>query len=153
MVFSDFVVAKTNKNKKIILIIKMSPQPCNYVFDQISIDPVPAIFRDGKLMDTTFTTLEELKRGEGENRRMSLFCELDETKSNVGDELYEYYPEETNTEGDSVSMCNEDNDSKSVKSEAPESPILSAVIKRRKEKVKKKETKIAIRQDEMLDFW
>lgn len=149
---------------------KITPQPSNYFFKQISIGPAPNILNEDKDIYTSFTTLDQLKRIDRKVKKdcMSIASDTDDTKSSVADDeikesdlgedvAYEDDPGEDDMESN-FNDDNDDNDSKSTKSDTvSETKSVKSVTKLGKETVKKprakKQEKIKLKQEEIDDSW
>ena len=158
---------------------KITPQPSNYSFKQISIGPAPSILNEDKGAFTSFTTLEQLKRinRKVKNGCMSIASDTDDTKSSIADDeikeselgedlAYEDDPEEYDMESNfnddkdynDVNDDNDDNYSKSTKSDTvSETKSVKSVTKIGKGTVKKprgkKQEKIELNKEEIDDNW
>lgn len=150
---------------------KITPQPSNYFFKQISIGPAPNILNEDKDTYTSFTTLDQLKRIDRKVNKdcMSIASDTDDTKSSVADDeikesdlgedvAYEDDPGEDDMESNlnddnDYNDCNDDNDSKSIKSD--ETKSVKSVTK--KETIKKprakKQEKIELKKEDIDDNW
>ena len=157
---------------------KLTPQPSNYTFKQISIGPAPNILNEDKDAYTSFTTLDELKRINRKVKQgcMSIASDTDDTKSSIADEEIIEYKEsglgedaiedddprddmEYNFHENDYDDGNEDdNDSKSTKSDTvSETRSVKNVTKFEKETVRKprakQQEKIELKQEEFDDSW
>eukprot|EP00966_Prymnesium_polylepis_P255645 5906498-Prymnesium_polylepis.5 len=150
---------------------KITPQPSNYLFKQISIGPAPNILNEDKDTYTSFTTLDQLKRIDRKVKKgcMSITSDTDDTKSSVADEeikesdlgedvAYEDDPGEDDMEFNDDNDYNDDNDSKSTKSDTiSETKSVKSVTKIGKETVKKprakKKENIELKKEEIDDNW
>lgn len=155
---------------------KITPQPSNYFFKQISIGPAPNILNEDKDTYTSFTTLDQLKRIDRKVKKgcMSIASDTDDTKSSVADDeikesdLGEDVAYEDDPGGDDMESnfnddndyndCNDDNDSKSTKSDTvSETKSVKSVTKIGKETVKKprgkKQENVELKKEEIDDSW
>lgn len=150
---------------------KITPQPSNYLFKQISIGPAPNILKEDKDTYTSFTTLDQLKRIDREVKKgcMSITSDTDDTKSSVADEeikesdlgedvAYEDDPGENDNDYNDYNDDNDDNDSKSIKSDTISvTKSVKSLTKIGKEMVKKprakKQEKIPLKKEEIDDYW
>ena len=153
---------------------KITPQPSNYLFKQISIGPAPNILNEDKDTYTSFTTLDQLKRIDRKVKKgcMSITSDTDDTKSSVADEeikesdlgvAYEDDPGEDDMECNDYNDYNDDNgdnddnDDNDSKSTISETKSVKSVTKIGKEMVKKprakKQDNIELKKEEIDDSW
>jgi hypothetical protein len=150
---------------------KVTPQPSNYFFKQISIGPAPNILNEDKDTYTSFTTLDQLKRIDRKIKKgcMSIASDTDDTKSSVADDeikesdlgedvAYEDDPGEDDVESNfnddnDYNNGNDDNESDTIS----ETNSVKSVTKIGKEKVKKprakKQENIELKKEEIDDNW
>lgn len=155
---------------------KITPQPSNYFFKQISIGPAPNILNEDKDTYTSFTTLDQLKRIDRKVKKgcMSIASDTDDTKSSVADDeikesdlgedvAYEDDPGEDDMEFNDDNDYNDDNgdnddnDDNDSKSTISETKSVKSVTKIGKETVKKprakKQENIELKKEEIDDSW
>jgi hypothetical protein len=153
---------------------KITPQPSNHFFKQISIGPAPNIVIADKDTYTSFTTLNELKRIDKKMTmsRMSIVSDTDDTKSSFTDDdmkesdLCEDVGYDNDAgEDDIESIVNDDNDFKCGKydddSKSTISDTLSEIksvksiknVTRMAKGALKKEESMQLTQEEIDDNW
>lgn len=153
---------------------KLTPQPSNYFFKQISIGPAPNILNEDKSSHTSFTTLDQLKKIDRKVKKgcLSIASDTDDTKSSVADDdvkecdlgedvAYEDDPGEDDIESnfndtndyndgnDNDDQGNDDIDSKSTKEIKSGKTTISTVKKTRF----KTQEKIELKKEKIDDSW